>query len=89
MNATYVFTIAMTKGSKNAVQIYLSGIFAHKGGSIAILSDIGTESKNNGLNEASDKLGIERLFANLFDLQVTPSQLKDQKVHNSLKWTLT
>ena len=36
----YVFSILMMeKSTENAIQAYLSGIFAHKGGSIAILSD--------------------------------------------------
>ena len=43
MYASYVFAILMKeKSAENVVQAYLSGIFAHKGGSIAILSDNGT-----------------------------------------------
>ena len=36
--------------AENVVQTYLSGILAHKGGSVAILSDNGTEFKNKVLN---------------------------------------
>ena len=35
------------KSTENVVQAYLSGIITHKGGSIAIPSDNGTEFKNS------------------------------------------
>ena len=42
-----MFTVAMKKKSaENVEQAYLSGILAHKGGSVAIWSDNGTEFKN-------------------------------------------
>ena len=55
--------------AENVVQAYLSGIFAQKGGSIAILSDSGTEFNNTTLNKACEQLGIKRLFSNPFHLK--------------------
>ena len=46
MHTLYVFTVPMEeKSAENVMQAYLSGIFAHKGGSTAILSDDKTELK--------------------------------------------
>ena len=42
MHTPYVFAICMKEKSAENVQAYLSVIFTHKGGSIAILSDNGT-----------------------------------------------
>ena len=38
------------RSAENVVQTYLSGISVHKGGSIAVLSDNGTQFKNTVLN---------------------------------------
>ena len=38
------------KSAESVMQAYLSGIFAHKGGSIAILISNGTEFKNTTIN---------------------------------------
>ena len=65
---------------------YLSNIFAPKEGSMANLSDNGTEFKNTALNEAYNQLGIKRIFSNLFHLQGN-SRIKN--MHNLLKRTLT
>ena len=47
MHPSYVFTISMNKKSaENVLQAYLSNIFDHKGGSVAILSNNCTEFKN-------------------------------------------
>ena len=54
------------KTAENVVQAYLSGVLAHKGGSVAILSDNGTEFKNELLNEAWAQFGINILFSNPF-----------------------
>ena len=70
----------------NVVQAYLIGILAHKCGSVAILSDNGTEFKNKVLNEVCDQSGAKRLFANPFHTQ---GNTKVEKVHNFLKMTLT
>ena len=44
IHTSYVFAILMNeKSAENVVQAYLSGIFTHKGGSIAVLSDNGTD----------------------------------------------
>ena len=60
MHASYVFAITVKeKSAENVVQAYLSGIFAHRGGSIFIVSDTGTEFKNTTFNEACDQLGME------------------------------
>ena len=67
---SYVFTVPMKeKSAENIVQAYLSNIITHKGGSVAILSDNGTEFKNKILNEVCDQLSIKRLFANPFHPQ--------------------
>ena len=53
MHMSYVFAIPMKeKSAENIVLAYLSGIFAHKGDSIAILSDNRTEFKNMVLDDA-------------------------------------
>ena len=70
------------KSAENVGQAYLAGIFAHKGGSIAIISDNGTEFKNTGLVGACEKLSIKRLFSNPFHPQ---GNLRIQNVHNFLK----
>ena len=82
----YVFAILMKeKSAENVVQPYLSGILAHKGGSVTILSG-GTEFKNKVLNEACDQLGIKGLFSNLFHPQ---GNVRVEIVHKFIKWTLT
>ena len=58
------------KAAQNAVQAYLSGILAHKEGSVAILSNNGTEFKYKGLNEECDQLGIKMLFSHPFHPKV-------------------
>ena len=61
LHTSYVFTFLMKeKSAENVVQAYLSGILVHKGRSVAILSDNGTEFKNKVLNEACNQLGIKR-----------------------------
>ena len=61
----HVFAISMKERSaENHAQAYLSGIFSHKGGSIAILCDNGTEFKITALNEACNQLSIKRIFPN-------------------------
>ena len=51
LQTCYVFAVPMKKKSaENVVQAYLSGILAHKGGIVAILSDNGAEFKNKILN---------------------------------------
>ena len=87
LHTSYVFAVPMKeKSAKNAIQAYLSGILAHKGGSVTILSDNGTEFKNKAVNEEHDQLGIKNLFSNPFHSKVT---LKLENVHNFLKCTLT
>ena len=67
---SYVFSALMKKKSaENVVQAYLSGILAHKDGSVAILSENGTEFKNKDLNEVCDQLSMKRLFSNPFHPQ--------------------
>ena len=86
LHISYVFAVLMKeKSAENVVQAYLSGILAHKGGSVAILSGNSTEVKNNVLNEVCDQLGIERLFSNLFHLQ---GNAKVDDVYNFLKRTI-
>ena len=87
MNTSYMFTIPMKeKSAENVVQAYLSNIVAHKGGSIAILSDTGTEFKITTLNEACNQLGIKRIFSNLFHPQ---GNSRTENMHKFLKRTLT
>ena len=63
MHISYVFALLFKEESaENVVQAYLSGIFPHKGGSIAVLSDNGTEFKNATLNETYKQFGIKILF---------------------------
>ena len=46
VHTSYIFAVPMKEKSvENVVQAYLSGILTHKGGSVAILSDNGTELK--------------------------------------------
>ena len=47
--SAHMFTISMKEKSENVVQAYFSGILAHKGGNLAILSDNGTEFKNKSI----------------------------------------
>ena len=87
LHTSYVFMISMKeKTAENVVQASLSGILAHKGRSVAIPSDTGTESKNKDLNESCNQLGIKRLFSNLFHPQ---GNARVENVNNFLKWTVT
>ena len=64
---SYVFSVPMKeKSAENIMHGCLSGMFSHKAGSIAILSDNGTEVKNTTFNEANDQLSIKRVFSNQF-----------------------
>ena len=84
---SYMFAILMKeKSAEDGVQANLSGILAHKGGGVAILSDNGTVFKNKVLNEVCDQIGTKRLFSNPFYPQ---GKAKVENVHNFLKWTLT
>ena len=84
---SYVFAILMKeKSAENVIQSYLSGILAHKAGTVVILCDNSTEFKNEVLNEVYDKLGIKMLFSILFHQQ---GNAKVENVHNFLKLTLT
>ena len=48
LNTSYVFTVPMKgKSTEKAVQACLSGMLAHKCGSVAILSNNGTELKSS------------------------------------------
>ena len=80
-----MFAILMEeKSAENVVQAYLSGILAHKGRSVAILSDNCTDFKNKVLNEVCDQLGIKRLLSNPFHPQ---GNAKVDHVYNFLKRT--
>ena len=57
------------KLSRNVVQTYLSGIFTHNKGSIAIISDNGKELTNAVLTDTCEQLGIKRLYPNPFHVQ--------------------
>ena len=85
---SYVFAVSMKekKIAENVVQAYFSDTLAHKGGSLAILTDNGTEFKNKVLNEICDQWHTKSLFANSFHLQ---GNAKVENVHNFLKRTLT
>ena len=74
------------KSAENFVQVYLSDILVLKGGSIAILSDKGTEFKNKVLNEANSQLEIKRLF---YKLLHTQGNARVENVHNFLNQTHT
>ena len=64
MHMSYVFAIPMKeKSAENVVQVYLYGIFTHKGGSMAILSESGTEFKNTVLDNACKQFGIKILLS--------------------------
>ena len=87
MHASYVFAIVMKeKSAEHVVQIYLSGILAHKGRSVAILSDNDTKFRNKVLNELYDQLFNKRVFSNPFHPQ---GNAKVENVYNFLKRTLT
>ena len=83
----YMFAVPMKETSaENEVQAYLSGIISCKGGSVAILSDNGTEFKNKVLNDIYDLLGMKPLFSNPFHPQ---GNAQVENVHNVLIRTLT
>ena len=87
LHTSYMFAVPMKeKSAEIVIQAYLSDIVAHKGGSVAILIDNGTEFKNKVLNKACDQLGIKGLFFNPFCPQ---GNAKVEHIHNILKRTLT
>ena len=87
LHTSYVFAVPMKETiAESIVQHYLSGILTHRGGSVTILSNNGTEFKNEMLNEVCDQLGIKRLFTNPFCPQ---GNAKVENVHNFLKRSLT
>ena len=73
------------RSAENVVQAHLSGIFAHKLGSIVIPIDNGTELKNTVLNETFKQLCIKRLFSIPFHPQGNSGI---DSVDNFLKRTL-
>ena len=82
---TYVFVLPMKeKSAENVILAYLSNIFAHKGGSIAILSNNGTDFKNTTFSEACNQLNIKRIFSNPFQAQ---GNSRIENVHNFLENT--
>ena len=66
----YIFYVIYFTDKENAVQAQLSGIFTHKGGSIAILSDNGPKLKNAVFTDACEQFGIKRLYSNPFHPQL-------------------
>ena len=70
------------KSDVNVVQAYLLVILTHKGGSVAFLSDNGTEFKNKAINETCNQLGIKGLFSNQFHSQ---GNSRIENAHNFLK----
>ena len=67
LHPSYMFAVPMKeKSAENVIQASLSGILARKDGSVAFLSDSGTEFKNKVLNEDCDQHRIKRLFSNPF-----------------------
>ena len=74
------------KSEENAVQTYISGKFIHTKGSIAHLSDNGTEFQNAVCTDACEQHDIKRLFSNPFHPQ---GNLRNENAHNFLKRTLT
>ena len=72
------------KSAENAIHAYLSGILAHKGGSVTILNDSRAEFKNKVI-DACNQIGIKRLFSNPFHPQVNS---RKGNVYNFLKYTL-
>ena len=87
LHTSYLFIVLMKETSaENVVQAYLSGILAHKGGSVAISSDNGKEFRNKVSNEVCDQLGIKRLFYNSPQPQGNANM---ENVPNFLKRTLT
>ena len=83
MHTSYVFAILMKEKSAENVQSYLSAIFAHKGGSIAIC-DNGIGFKNAVLTYACEQLGI-KLYWNPFHPQ---GNFRIQNVYSFHKRTL-
>ena len=84
---SHMFAVPMKeKSAENVVQTYLSGILAHKCGSMATISDNGTVFKNKVLNEVCDHPCIKRLFSNLFHPQ---GNAKVENVHTFPNITLT
>ena len=87
MHMSYAFTILVRdKSAENVIQAYLSRIFAYKEGSIAILTDDGTELKNTVLTDACEQLGIKRLYSNPFHPQ---GNSRTENTHNFVKRALT
>ena len=67
LHTSYVLTVPIKERSaENVIQAYLSGILAHKGGSVGILSDNGTEFKIKLLMKQVIYLELKRLFSNPF-----------------------
>ena len=87
LHVPYMLAFLMKeKSAESVIQAYLSGILAHKGGSMAILSYNDTEFKNKVLNMVYDQLSIKRLFYNCFHPQ---GNTKMENAHNFLKRALT
>ena len=74
------------KSAENVVPACLSSILAHKGGSITVLFDNGTEFKYIALNEVCDQLDNKRLFSSPFHTQ---GNVKVENIHNFLKRAFT
>ena len=60
MHTSYIFFIPLkTKTADKVVQAYLHHVYSKFGGSEKILSDNGTEFKNNLFKEVADQIGVE------------------------------
>ena len=74
------------ESAENVIQAYLSGILAHRRGSVAILSDNATEFKTKFLMKHVINLELRGHFSNPFYSQ---GNSRIENSHNFLKQTLT
>ena len=86
LHTSYMSMIPMKeKPAENVIHACLSCILAHKGRSLAILSNNGMEFKNKILNEPWDQLGIKQLFSNPLHPQ---GNAEDKNVHVCIKFLI-
>ena len=86
MHISHVFAITMKeKPAENVVQTYMSGIFTHKGGNIAILSDNGGRIQKHQLQWGNRTTWPQKI---IFKPIPPQGNLRIENMHNFLKGTL-
>ena len=76
-NWIHILNPLKTKTASQVVQAYVEGVYAKFGGSMKILSDNGTEFKNQLFTDVATQLGVECKVYSLLTILNPIKELKD------------